>query len=82
MRVIEPLRITKEHSHSEQLGFPEFLPPYWIATEFISSPCSGGHASGLVVIWFQAEPFPIPSKAALKQLRGITWESVARDFEY
>ena len=80
--VVEPRRVKKEYPSLKPPRAGEFLPTYWIAAEFTSSPCREGMASDLVLIWFQDEPFPIPSEAALKQLSGIEWESAARDFEH
>lgn len=55
----------------------------WMAAEFTSLPLSDSmHASQLIVIWFQDQPFPVPSEAVLPQLQAIAWETFARDFEY
>jgi hypothetical protein len=54
-----------------------------MAAEFTSLPLSDSmHASQLIVIWFQDQPFPVPSEAVLPQLQAIAWETFARDFEY
>lgn len=85
VHVIEPSRrISPDtpYGPDSPYGPAEYLPPYWVAADFTSLAIDDAmDASGLILVWFQEKPFPIPSETALSQLRAVNWEVLSRDFE-
>ena len=83
-RVLGPQDLgTAGASHIDKLvsagliGGPlEYLPNRWFAAGF----CSSDMSTCLTVIWFQEEPFPIPSDQARSQLEAIDWKRHAQEF--
>ena len=79
--LIDPVRTRIEDPEPPRARPIEYLPPFRVEAQFESFPLADGYRSWLVVVWFQDEPFPIPSEAVLPKLREISWDSLARDFD-
>jgi len=55
----------------------EYLPPVWFAAEFYK----GAMDTCLAVVWFQHDPYPIPSDSVRRQLASVNWAEHAEPFE-
>ena len=76
VHVVEPVRLPGPPGRPAFGKVAEYLPQYWFAAE-----CYGkGMATCLAVVWFQAEPFPIPSDQARAELEAIDWTKFAGEF--
>jgi hypothetical protein len=76
VHVVEPIRHVPEPNPYSAFGMvPEYLPKYWFAAE-----CYDNGMNCLALVWFQAEPFPIPSEQARAALEAIDWAKHAEEF--
>jgi hypothetical protein len=48
---------------------------------FESNPIRTLHASGLVIVWFQDQPWQVPDDNARYALEHIDWDRRAKDYE-
>ena len=77
VHVVEPVRHVPDPDDRTELGtVVESLPKYWFAAECYE----GGMRTCLAVVWFQDEPFPIPSDQARAQLEALDWAKYAEEF--
>jgi len=77
VHVVEPIRHVPDPNDRTPFGtVPEYLPKYW----FAAACYEGGMATCLAVVWFQSEPFPIPSVDARAALEAIDWAKHAEEF--
>ena len=76
VHVVEPPRRSDPEERSAFGEMAEYLPNYWFAAECYK----GGMESCLVLVWFQDEPFPIPSETARAALEAIEWDKYAEEF--
>ena len=76
VHVVEPERhVPDPADRTEEGGVVEELPKYWFAAECYE----GGMRNCLALVWFQDEPFPIPSDRARAQLEAIDWATYAKE---
>jgi hypothetical protein len=87
--VIPPMRTTGRiidgYSDEGEPARRETLPPICCIGDFEADavPVADGCASGLIVIWFQSAPPPVPLEAALVNMLGdIRWDDHAASYWY
>ena len=82
VHLIEPGRRIVDVPYARPDSPREDLPHCWIVAEFKSLSIDDESCGSLLyVVWFQDEPFPIPSEAALARLREVDWDSLAKDYD-
>jgi hypothetical protein len=73
-----PVKILSPISQPRSIDYP----PIRITAEFASLPMREEmHLSGLIVIWFQNEQFPIPDAAGRAAISSLDWEQLSHDYE-
>jgi hypothetical protein len=76
VHIVDPVRLPDPLGRSPFGSVIEYLPKYWFAAECYG----GGMQTCLAIVWFQAEPFPIPSDEARAELEAIDWAKWAEEF--